>query len=249
VSTNWVSERAQAVYLPRLLLENYRRGVARTYMYELIDLKPPGTGSAVDGYGLWRARMVGTNFVPGGPKLAALAISRMNEVIGDLGAGAAAPGTLDVSVRMAGREASDAEVRRVLLRCADGSYVLALWRPEKVWDNTYLDQGDITVPDVAADVTVGGGPWNATVYRPTRAEAPTATARNTARLSLQLGADVTLVELHRVGGDNPGAGTPPANPTPGGTGTPSRAQQAAMMQAAWDLLAALFAAAVAQSLR
>jgi hypothetical protein len=247
LSTNWVSERAQAIYIPRLLLENFRRGVARTYLYELIDLKPLGTGSAVDGYGLWRARMVGSNFLPGGPKPAALALSRMNEVIGDLGAGTAARTALDVSVRLGTAEVGDDEVRRVLLRSADGSYVLALWRPEKVWDNTYLDQGDIRVPDETATVTIGGGPWNATVTRPTLGAAPTARTTNATRLTLPLGADVTLVELHRVGGDNPGVGTPPA--TGGGTASPSRAQQAAAMQAAWVLLAALLAAAAAQNLR
>ncbi len=247
VSTNWVSERAQAIYIPRLLLENYRRGVARTYLYELIDLKPAGTGSAVDGYGLWRARFSGTSLMPGGPKPAALALSRMNEVIGDLGAGTAAQATLDVTVRQGGQVVGDDAVRRVLLRCADGSYVLALWRPERVWDNTYLDQGDIAVSDVATEVAVSGGPWNATLYRPTRGEDPTASARNAARLALPLGADVTLIELHRVGGDNPGVGTPPS-PRPGGSTNPTRDQQAATMKAAWELLAALLAA-YAQSLR
>lgn len=239
LSTNWVSERAQAIYVPRLLLENFRRGVARTYLYELIDLKPAGTGSAVDGYGLWRARVSGTSLMPGGPKQAALALSRMNEEIGDLAAGSAAPATLDVTVRLGGAVASDDAVRRVLLRCADGSYVLALWRPEKVWDNTYLDQGDIRVEDAPADVTIGGGPWNASLTRPSVGPGLTGRATGATRISLPLGADVTLIELHRVGGDNPGTSTPP--PAPGVD--PRRAQQAATMKAAWDLLAALLVAA------
>jgi hypothetical protein len=208
LSTNWVSERAQGIYLPRLVLENFRRGVSRTYLYELVDLKPT-RGSAVDGYGLWRARAVGSQFVPGDPKPAALALARLNATIGDLGASATS-GSLDVSIRTAGREASDETIRRVLLRRADGSYVLALWQPKAVWDNAAFKQADRTVADQTVEIAIGGAQWTVTATRPSLGESPTARFDATQTVSVPVGADVTLLELR----PNGGVGDTPA-PTPG----------------------------------
>ena len=197
LSTNWVSERAQAIYLPRLLLENYRRGIARTYLYELIDLKPQ-RGSAVDGYGLWRARAAGTTFVAGDPKPAALAVSRMNATIGDLGA-PSATSSLDVTLQSSGKVLGDDDVRRVLLQRADGSYVLALWQPKAVWDNTVFKQSDRSVADLGVDVTISGATWNATATRPSVGDAATGHWDDAQRFTVPVGADVTLIDLRKVG--------------------------------------------------
>ncbi len=35
---DWVTQRAQATYELRLLLSNFKAGIARTYLYELVDL-------------------------------------------------------------------------------------------------------------------------------------------------------------------------------------------------------------------
>ncbi|MBO9531516.1 MAG: hypothetical protein J7513_00885 [Solirubrobacteraceae bacterium] len=235
IATNWVSERAQAVYLPRLLLENFRRGVSRTYLYELLDLRQdfkPLIGSAVDGFGLYRSRVTTSGYYPAGPKPAALALSRMNTTIGDLGAGRAAAATLDVTVGNAGKVVDDSVVRRVLLRRADGSYVLALWQPKPVWRNTVWKQADLNVPELTAQVSITGGPWNATASRPTFGTATTGSWANAQQLTLPIGADVTLIDLQRVGGNEPGSA--------GGPRDPWAAAQAALAQAAWAWWTSLF---------
>ncbi|MEH3053417.1 MAG: hypothetical protein PGN13_05315 [Patulibacter minatonensis] len=220
LSTSWVSEQAQATYLPRLLLENFRSGVARTYLYELVDLKPRGTGAAVDGFGLWRARAAGSQIVPADAKPAALALSRMNATIGDLGAASGA-GSLDVTLRSGGRDLGDDAVRRVLLHRADGSYVLALWQPKAVWNNAVFKQADQRVDDLAVEIRLGTGTWTATATRPTNGDAVTGRWQGARSFTASIGADVTLVEL-RQDGDAPAepavgaAGEQPssAGPTP-----------------------------------
>ncbi|MBO9531515.1 MAG: hypothetical protein J7513_00880 [Solirubrobacteraceae bacterium] len=192
-STNWVSERAQGIYLPRLLLENFRAGVSRTYLYELVDLKPL-RAAAVDGYGLWRSKAVGSTFVPDAPKPAALALARMNATIGDLGA-RASTGQLEVSLTSGGRELGDAAIRRVLLRRADGSYVLALWQPQAVWNNTVFRQAERTVPATAVDVNIGGGRWTIRASRPSANDATTNLGRSVQSVNVRVGADVTLLDL------------------------------------------------------
>lgn len=218
LSTNWVSEQAQSIYLPRLVLENFRRGIARTYLYELVDLKPT-RGAAVDGYGLWRAKAVGSQFLPAEPKPAALALARLNATIGDLGA-ASTSGQLDVAIRIAGRDVGEDVIRRVLLRRADGTYVLALWQPKTVWDNAPFRQSDREIPHLSTEVAVGGTDWSITATRPTLAPEPTGRWTSTRRIDVPVGADVTLLELHPAGpiDDSPAPSSalaaPPAVPAP-----------------------------------
>ncbi len=197
LSTNWVSERAQSIYLPRLVLENFQRGIARTYLYELVDLKPV-RGAAVDGYGLWRSKAVGSQFVPGDPKPAALALARLNATIGDLGATTDA-GALDVAIRVGGRDADDDTIRRVLLRRANGSYVLALWQPRSVWENAAFRQADRTVADQPVDVAIGGTQWTVTATRPSLGEQATGQWSQVRRFTVPVGADVTLLDLDPAG--------------------------------------------------
>lgn len=195
-SANWVSERAQAVYLPRLLLDNFDKGVARSYLYELVDLGPDRS-SATNGFGLYKSYLTSNGIVAGGPKPAATAISRLNERIGDAGA-QSVPGALDVDLRgPAGEELGETDVRRVLLRRSDGSYVLALWQPKSVWSNVPNKQRTIEVPDLSVTVGVtSGGPsyWNATAFRPTLDD-DGREYRGTERFTTAVGPDVTLIDL------------------------------------------------------
>ena len=51
-----VSERAAGIYVPRLLLENFREGIARTYIYELVDMsRDPDREKGFAGFGLLRS--------------------------------------------------------------------------------------------------------------------------------------------------------------------------------------------------
>jgi hypothetical protein len=254
LSTSWVSEQAQGIYLPRLVLENFRSGVARTYLYELVDLKP-ARGSAVDGFGLYRARAAGSTFLPAGPKPAALALARMNATIGDLGA-APTGGSLDITVRSGSREVGDETIRRVLLRRADGSYVLALWQPESVWTNAVFQQRDRAVADLDVQVSIGGGPWTIRATRPSHTDAVTGDWDGIGQLALPVGPDVTLLDLSSAsaGALNPAPAAPntgsePSPLTAPPTAASPRGSQSSSQSRAWQQLAKTLASEISRSKR
>jgi len=117
-----VSEAAQATYMPRLFLEYFNRGIARTFSYELVDEFPDAADDEPESnFGLLRNDL--------SPKPAFTALRNLTSILADSGA-AFTPGRLDYS---AGGD-TDA-LHQVLLQKSDGSYYLALWRDESVWDN------------------------------------------------------------------------------------------------------------------
>ncbi|MEN0013592.1 MAG: hypothetical protein AAGC46_09510 [Solirubrobacteraceae bacterium] len=201
---SWVSEKAQGIYEPRILLENFALGIKRTYLYELLDLKPDYS-SVTNGWGLYRSMYIGGQLRGSVAKPAGNAIHRLQTRIGDLGA-AAAPGSLDLSITGAdGTAVPSSTVRRVLLRRADGSYALALWQPKSVFDNTMWQQHDLAVADLPITVklnsSVAGG-WSETTFRPS--VDASATQSSGSVFTVPVGADVTLIDLR-----GSGAGTIP----------------------------------------
>ena len=115
------SERAAGVYMPRLFLDYFRRGITRTYSYELIDQRPAGDkGDLEANFGLLRYDY--------SEKPAFKAISRMNKLLADPGP-SFRTSSLDYSIKNA-----PAGLRQVLLQKRDGSFYLALWRDESVWN-------------------------------------------------------------------------------------------------------------------
>ena len=134
-----VSERAAGIYLPRLLLNNFDQGVARTFLYEFMD----GGADPADGehhYGLVRH--------DGTPKPAYDAIVALLTELHDPGG---------ASEEQVGPPAALAdappETRIVVLRKRDGSAIAALWRAVRSWDPA---RGvDIAVSPVPVQVSTG----------------------------------------------------------------------------------------------
>jgi len=126
-----VTEAAQAVYMPRIFLEQFRRGVARTYSYELLNQFPDaGLKNRESNWGLLRNDL--------SKKPAFDALRNLIAVLKDSGSGFT-PGSLDYSL-----EGNKENLRQLLLQKSDGSYYLALWRATSVWDainQVQLDPG------------------------------------------------------------------------------------------------------------
>lgn len=217
--SDWVSQRAQATYTLRLLLNNFREGVERTYLYELVDLLPAPTFRN-HGYGLMKARLNpdGKTFRIGSPKLAYLAIQRMNAVIGDLGA-PAKPGVIDVDLADAvtGAAIPADQLDRVVLRRADGTYVLAVWQRAKAFSFLDYKPRDLTVPARPVRVSLDGsqGDWEARWSVPATSST-TVPLGSGARFELPVTDDVTLIEL-----TPPAALRGPVDPVPSPTPTPT----------------------------
>ena len=209
-SMMWVSRQSQAVYLPRLLLDNYSQGVARTYIYELNDLNPDIT-SSTSGYGLYESKYLDPWSVAASrAKVAAYAISRLNARIGEAGApvSSTTKGLEFDLLDGQGKAISETAVRRVLLRRNDGTFALALWQPKNVWSNTQFKQRTLEVPD--ADVTVKFktgvvGGWNATQFRPSLDDTATRFP-GVMKFTAKVGADVSLIDLRpsKFKGEIPG---------------------------------------------
>src|SRR4051794_26336374 len=116
-----VSEDVAAVYVPRVVLEDFRLGVARTFLYELADERPePARRDPEQHFGLLRSDL---SAKPAFTALAAL----LTTIAGPRGAHAAA-GAPQVRTDAATRDVSVVGLDR-----PDGARVIALWRPAAVW--------------------------------------------------------------------------------------------------------------------
>lgn len=126
-----VSEAAAATYIPRALLENFRRGVERSQVYELIDLQT-GSPQALDNYGLLRS--------DGTRKPAFSALRNLFDILGDAGPAAGRLGfgiVCTANCRYGDPDAyptQDGPIRHVLLKHSSGAYFLAVWSESQVWD-------------------------------------------------------------------------------------------------------------------
>jgi hypothetical protein len=125
-----VSEYVGAVYLLRELLENFKAGIRRTYIYELIDdFRDPGDANIQDHYGLLRANYT--------PKPAFTALKNLLSIVGRQ-----SPSKLS-ALKLSVTQGPD-DLRQLVLQQAPHTYLLVLWRLASVWDTT--SRRPITVP-------------------------------------------------------------------------------------------------------
>lgn len=175
-----VSERSAGIYMPRLLLENFRRGIARTYIYELLDEHPdPGLEEGEEGFGILR-----NNFRP---KPAATAIRNLTSILADPGP-ARAPEQLEYTLTEV-----PAETRQVLLQKSDGSYFLALWNPVSVWD---VETGTPWIPPaIEGTLHLAAAARRVSILQPNRSSEPIATVEGATEVRVPVGPRVTIVEV------------------------------------------------------
>ena len=177
---NAVSEAAMATYIPRLYLEYFRRGVARTFSYELLDEKP-GDDDRENNFGLLRNDL--------SEKPAFGALRNLITILDDRGP-AFTPGAVAYSL---GDEATG--VHHLLLQKSDGSYYLALWRAVDVWDPDA--QASLQAPSGRVTVNFERQVTSATSFLPSRSATPVAALPSGSGrpLSVEVGAEATIVKL------------------------------------------------------
>jgi hypothetical protein len=116
-----VSEPLAAVYITRTFLEHFASGIDRTFVYELADEKPePRLQDLEQHFGLLRHDF--------SPKPAFTALKHLLAAVGTSGPRARLR-PLRMSVSGAGTG-----IRRLVLQKGDGSYLVALWRLDSIWD-------------------------------------------------------------------------------------------------------------------
>lgn len=108
-----VPEAVSAVYLPRLLLQQWLYGIKRTYLYELISEEGQD-------YGLFRADW--------SAKPGFYAVSNLLHLLADPGP-AFQPASLNYAI-----QGGDTNLHHLLMQKRDGSFYLALWLEESSYD-------------------------------------------------------------------------------------------------------------------
>lgn len=202
------SEDAAATYLPRTLLENYSRGVHRTYSYELVDEKPETTLTDVEQhFGLMRNDW--------SPKPAYTALKNLLALTSDPGA-SFIPGSL--SYQATGTN----DLRQVLLQKRDGTFELMLWRDVSVWDQTTGNPLGVTPAPVNVSLAT---PADVQVYRPNASASPVNTQSATTSVPLSMDGQVTVVQIKPTAATStPSTSTTTStttSPTPAPTTTPT----------------------------
>jgi len=174
-----VSGRAAAVYVPRAVLEGFRDGLVRTFLYELADEHAePALSDPEQHFGLLRADL--------SPKPAFVALQRLIAAV----RGPSGPRARDVpGVRT---DARGLGVRAVLLGRDDGSRVLALWRPAVAW--SAAERAPVEATPVDVRVVFARAPRAVALAHPSES-ATTRALSPTTSLSLPVAADVALLSF------------------------------------------------------
>jgi hypothetical protein len=191
------SERAVAIYMPRIVLEAFRFGVERTYIYTLADLWSDAEAQKRN-FPTWQNRfgLLRWNLEP---KPAFIALRNLMRTLDADSAPVASGGGLRVGVEGAGPD-----VRKLLLRSADGTYALALWRDVSVWDRTA--QVDLSPAPDRVDVAIDQPISVARRFDPVSSDAESARWTNPHRISIDLGGAPVVLRLTPKGVDPEGGG-------------------------------------------
>jgi hypothetical protein len=193
-----VSELAAGAYLPRLLLEYFNHGIARTYLYELIDVRADPAADQPDAnFGLLRN--------DGSEKPAYRAVQSLLWLLDDPGP-SFAPQALDYTL-----SGDTDSVHQTLLQKRDGRFFLALWLERSSYDTgartNALDdvdaRGDLPVRDQRVTLSFGAPIVGATMHRlgddGTLSSAPADVDAGT--LTLDVSQRTSVVELRPAGAD------------------------------------------------
>jgi hypothetical protein len=175
-----VSEQAAAKYIPRLFLENFARGISRTYLYELFDEAPdPAHSNNQMNWGLIRA--------DGSEKPAFVALSNLLSELNDT----AAP---SVSSRLNwSLSNSDKTIHHLLLQRSDGGFDLILWREVSSYDRRA--HTDIANEPSQTSLNIGPPVHTITLYEPVVQAQPLKTFDGVGSVQLQIPDHPLVLEI------------------------------------------------------
>ena len=200
-----VSPDVQAKYTLDLLLDDARQGIAETDLYELLDAYAPGSRQGDAGYGLFDAT--------GAAKPVAVALHNLNAILADTGAQAERFVPAPLSYTLAGQ---DSTTSSLLLQKSDGTYILAIWDEQPIWNAA---NGTQIVP-IGHQVTLslaGTGDRAIALHDPMSGEQAVATVTGTtATFTLSDHAVLLSISATDLPSTTPPARPPPTAPGPDG---------------------------------
>jgi hypothetical protein len=146
-----ISQAAAAKYIPRMVLDNYRLGVQRSFLYELVDDNADPTDSNPENnFGLYNSSF--------GIKAAGTALKNLITLLADPG-NSFAPASLDYTL-----SGGNANLRQVLFQKHDGTFWLALWQDVSVFDKS--TNTDLVNPNLPVTITFPSAINGAAAYLP-----------------------------------------------------------------------------------
>lgn len=198
-----VNEDVQAKYTLNLLMDAYKQGYGKTFLYELFN---QGTdGSQENSYGLFAN--------DGSAKPVANAIHNLTSALADSGASASTftTGSLDYSLN--GLPSSG---NSLLLQKSDGTYDLAVWAEPQIWDQNTMQETQ--APASSVTVNLGATYGSVQVIDPMQGSTPVQTLSNVSSVNLSLTDHPLIVQIAPGSAPTP---TPIPTPTPVPTPTPA----------------------------
>lgn len=165
----------QAKYTLDLMLDCFKNGISSTYLYELLDAYAPGSRQGDAGWGLFD--------YTGTPKPVAKAIHNMNLILADNGQQASSFTPTQLAYTVSGKTATsyDMEMAR-----SDGSYVVALWDEQSIWNTTTGAETSATAHTEKLVLGTGANTYSVSIYDPMTGTMPTTTQSQTSQVSVTL---------------------------------------------------------------
>jgi hypothetical protein len=168
-------ERTGGVYTLRTVLEHFNLGIPRSYLYEAIDLWSDNRVHAENNFGILRADF--------SPKPAYTFVK-------NLLATTASPQGATLTPLKFNVEYGPSDLRRMLLRQADGDYVVALWRHASVWNSDRRQPIPVAPVDVRLSLPTAG---SVATVEPHRGTAETNVPITGRRVAVPVGGDAVLL--------------------------------------------------------
>jgi hypothetical protein len=189
------------------VLEAFRDGIKRTYFYQFADAftdaqaASKGLGKAENSFGLLRHDLT--------PRPSFIALRNLLRTVDGDSAPVASPGGLKLGV-----EGAPSDMRQQLLRSADGTYSLVLWRQVSLWDRT--NKRPLTATPVRVDVVTGQPLSLVQRFDPVNSDTETGRWASPRRISVDLAGAPVVLRLTPAGVT---ASAP--DPTAGASGVPA----------------------------
>lgn len=169
-----VDQTVQAKLTLDELMDGFKDGISKTYLYELFD------DSGAD-YGLFNA--------DGTPKLAATAIHNLTTILADLGATSSfTPGSLSYAVPNLPTNGN-----QLLFEKSSGVFDLVLWAEAQIWNPD--TESEIVAPSRSATVNFGQTENLVLIFDPLQGTTPIAVYSNTQSVQVTLSDHPIIVEL------------------------------------------------------
>ncbi|WP_426423842.1 beta strand repeat-containing protein [Bradyrhizobium genosp. A] len=180
-----INESAEAKSILNTLMDAFKDGVGKTYLYELLDRNSSSSDTNPQSH-------FGLFYDDGTPKLAATAVHNLTTILHDDGTGHSQP-TSPLSYTLSNMPGSG---NSMVLGKSNGAYDLVVWAEPKVWDPT--TNTEISNPSQTVTVQLGGVHQSIKVYDPTGGTDPIATYTNVSSFTVPVSDHPIIIEIDGV---------------------------------------------------